>query len=136
MMTREVLAMSWAKVPATPNADGEEQRGNENVQPVLAAGDGKAAALRLEQDQEHGGADAVADQAHRPRRDLVERDPHRGPAQPPAEAQRHQQKLGDGGVAHGGFGGHGLPLMEEECCIDSWLRGLAARGMTAMPRLR
>ena len=37
MMTREVFAMSWAKVPATPKPTDEEQRGDEDVQPVFAA---------------------------------------------------------------------------------------------------
>ena len=85
------------KAAGDAEADREEQGGDDDVQPVLAGWDREAAALRLQQDQQRDRADAVADQPHRPRRDLVERDAHRGPAQPPAEAQRHQQELGGGG---------------------------------------
>ena len=90
--------MSCANVPATPNETTMNSAATKMCSQVAAAGIDEAAALRLQQDQQRRGADAVAQEAQRPGRDLVERDPHRRPAQPPAEAQHHQQELGGGGI--------------------------------------
>ena len=70
-----------------------EHSGDEDVEPVAAERNVQAAALQLEQDEQRRRADAVAEQAHGPRRDLVERDAQRRPAQPPAEASRTSSSL-------------------------------------------
>ena len=86
-----------------------QHAGDEQVDPVAAVAAGRnveAATLYLEQNRQRRRADAVAEQARRPRRQLVERDAQRRPVQAPEQRQQHEQQLAHGGVVETCFGGH------------------------------
>jgi hypothetical protein len=78
-------------------ADDVEQSGDDDVQPGARAVDPQAALLQARNGAYGQGAEERGRDPHAEWRDLVERDPHRRPGDPPDQAQRgeHQSRADD-----------------------------------------